>query len=359
MKGKGHEFSDVAKLLNYYQLWLDQLYPRAKFADAIQLVEKAGHTKRMQMYRKSWIDEGKPGFVRREEAYRAVDGQDAERPDDSHVALSDEQQEEEEEDPATLFFDTGKLQDAADDAGPDEDELEALMAQEGEGPARLPTTPKPAEDSEGEDDLDALLVQAEERGSKQFAAHNEADEHEIDALLNAPTTTFDKAPRQQSDPAAPQTVDGEDDELDELLNDDSQHTFDHAVENEREESKDFPGDDIDEFDALISGPGATYEPELPPVLATAQTMNDKIQQSSTSEAMPELDNAISSSQECRYGIGHQHCVLYSYTKREILSGEPWLSKSSAKLPTFHDLKPVDKLLTIVSSFLHASSPWQS
>src|SRR5271168_4642598 len=64
LKGKGHEFTDAARLLNYYQLWLDDLYPRAKFADGLQLVEKAGHSKRMQTMRKEWIDEGKPGYAR-------------------------------------------------------------------------------------------------------------------------------------------------------------------------------------------------------------------------------------------------------------------------------------------------------
>ena len=61
LRGKGHEYSDAAKLLSYYQLWLDDLYPRAKFADGLQLVEKVGHRKRMQVMRREWIDEGKPG----------------------------------------------------------------------------------------------------------------------------------------------------------------------------------------------------------------------------------------------------------------------------------------------------------
>lgn len=43
-----------------YQLWLDDLYPRAKFMDALAIIEKLGHTKKMQIMRKAWIDEGKP-----------------------------------------------------------------------------------------------------------------------------------------------------------------------------------------------------------------------------------------------------------------------------------------------------------
>lgn len=43
-----------------YQLWLDDLYPRAKFADALTIIEKEGHKKRMQIMRKEWINESKP-----------------------------------------------------------------------------------------------------------------------------------------------------------------------------------------------------------------------------------------------------------------------------------------------------------
>ncbi|OKL62434.1 hypothetical protein UA08_02678 [Talaromyces atroroseus] len=61
-KGKGHEFSDLGRLLNFYQLWLDDLYPRAKFADGLAMIEKLGHSRRMQIMRREWIDEGRPSF---------------------------------------------------------------------------------------------------------------------------------------------------------------------------------------------------------------------------------------------------------------------------------------------------------
>lgn len=50
----------MARLLNVYQLWLDDLYPRAKFADGLAIIEKLGHKKRMQTMRREWINEGKP-----------------------------------------------------------------------------------------------------------------------------------------------------------------------------------------------------------------------------------------------------------------------------------------------------------
>ncbi|OLN94094.1 Chromosome segregation in meiosis protein 3 [Colletotrichum chlorophyti] len=59
-KGKGHEFSDAARLLSFYQLWLDDLFPKAKFLDALAMVEKAGHKKQLVYKRMDWINESKP-----------------------------------------------------------------------------------------------------------------------------------------------------------------------------------------------------------------------------------------------------------------------------------------------------------
>ncbi|KAK2038020.1 replication fork protection component Swi3 [Colletotrichum somersetense] len=59
-KGRGHEFSDAAHLLAFYQLWLDDLFPKAKFLDALAMVEKAGHKKQIALKRMDWINEGKP-----------------------------------------------------------------------------------------------------------------------------------------------------------------------------------------------------------------------------------------------------------------------------------------------------------
>ncbi|KAL4915151.1 replication fork protection component Swi3-domain-containing protein [Aspergillus aurantiobrunneus] len=59
LKGKGHEFSDLARLLNFYQLWLDDLFPRAKFADGLAIIERLGHSRSLQTMRRAWIDEEK------------------------------------------------------------------------------------------------------------------------------------------------------------------------------------------------------------------------------------------------------------------------------------------------------------
>jgi replication fork protection complex subunit Csm3/Swi3 len=41
-------------------MWLDDLFPKAKFLDALAMVEKAGHKTIMHKMRMEWIDEGKP-----------------------------------------------------------------------------------------------------------------------------------------------------------------------------------------------------------------------------------------------------------------------------------------------------------
>jgi len=208
-KGKGHEFSDISRLLNTCQLWLDDLYPRAKFRDALTMVEKVGHSKRMQVTRRAWIDATKPS--RREESPERLEdmetsgalpreglGREGSDAEDLFGENADEQQrgrntekgaqsndmpEDDELDalmaenaPATTGAQDGQQQKRRapfeeDDDGPDEDELDALMAE------NEPTAPRAAqskpqqqrgpfeEDDAGpdEDELDALM--AEEQGS--------------------------------------------------------------------------------------------------------------------------------------------------------------------------------------------------
>lgn len=236
LKGKGHEFSDAAKLLNYYQLWLDNLYPRAKFADGLQLIEKAGHSKRMQTMRKEWIDEGKPGYTRdkhiaetdvlqsvSDEKADAAGTIEGERPEGDGVAVTNPGTEQSifgsganSED---LFFpDTNKKSGVDDDgdAMPEEDDLDALLAEQD---TSLTSRTKPAElESEGEDDLDALLAEQEAKShdpsknaSKATSVSDEEDD--LDALL----AEHDASSRDtEGAKAQEEGVDGEDD-LDALL----------------------------------------------------------------------------------------------------------------------------------------------
>jgi replication fork protection complex subunit Csm3/Swi3 len=118
-------------MLNMYQLWLDDLYPRAKFADALAITEKVGHTKRMQIMRKEWIDEGKP----RRTSERDDEAADHVRPGEAPAEQTPESMEGVEQGGTTVEPESGREAPADDDnsgmpdGDPDDDELDALLAE--------------------------------------------------------------------------------------------------------------------------------------------------------------------------------------------------------------------------------------
>ncbi|KAK6341719.1 chromosome segregation in meiosis- protein [Orbilia brochopaga] len=69
-KGKGHEISDLGRLLNFYQIWADNMYPKANFKDVLEIIEKLGSSRAMQRKREEWIEEYK--MKQREEDDRLV-----------------------------------------------------------------------------------------------------------------------------------------------------------------------------------------------------------------------------------------------------------------------------------------------
>lgn len=150
-------------MLNMYQLWLDDLYPRAKFADALAIIEKVGHTKRMQVDRRAWIDEGKPR--------RTLEHDE----DDLDVSMPDEDVAQDQVAHVEGLEATGNatrvlagspmpvqpplhMQSAAEE--PDEDELDALLAgseQPAEAaPKAQPSQIGPAQDDPFADEMEAM-----------------------------------------------------------------------------------------------------------------------------------------------------------------------------------------------------------
>ena len=151
------QYSDVTRLLNLYQLWLDELYPRAKFADGLTIIERLGHTKRMQTMRREWINEGKP-----RERLESTDsgpnlqaaGQTIPKPREDKVSNSNSNgsrhkhsaidgQEDDYDD-----FDTGKL-DKNESRKRMSSSTDSLFVSDGED----------VDDEPPEDDLDALLAE--------------------------------------------------------------------------------------------------------------------------------------------------------------------------------------------------------
>ncbi|KAJ3512844.1 hypothetical protein NM208_g15267 [Fusarium decemcellulare] len=193
IKGKGHEFSDAARLLTFYQLWLDDLFPKAKFLDALGMVEKAGHKKRVMIARNECINESKPKeSVAQEFADLLDEEEDTSRPTDQERSTSaaqaerpkTPQQDADVPDDDDLYDATPRpsrpIVPILNDA-PDEDDLDALIAEaEGRDAANKS---KPSEPEPDGDDLDALIAEAEgvdqaqkENGSGQKGGDKGADD---------------------------------------------------------------------------------------------------------------------------------------------------------------------------------------
>ena len=276
-KGKGHEFSDVARLLNYYQLWLDGLYPRAKFADGLQLIEKAGHSKRMNIMRKEWIDEGKPGYLRAFESGEHGDGNAAAGATSGQEGDVHREGGQNDEHDGGLFYQESKNPHKPDKAvEPDDDDLDALLA---ESHAYSSRPSKPAEaDSEGEDDLDALLAEQDFR-------------------------------RKAGAPPPPKVIE-EDDDLDALMAEQeilpqhresskSAHQTSMPAENEEVE--------LDDLDALLAGhdaeksgrkddvpatntPSPTKEPQSQPMMLSSPLPNNPEEEDDLDALLAEHDS---------------------------------------------------------------------
>ncbi|KAI1733489.1 replication fork protection component Swi3-domain-containing protein [Xylaria scruposa] len=229
-KGKGHEFSDTARLLSFYQLWLDDLFPKAKFLDALSMVEKAGHKNQIRLKRIQWIDEGKP---------RSAGFDDGDGDDD----LFGDSNQPEERDPAIFparvapifqnSLDKRAKTPVGDDPFPDEDIYNA-------SPKRpintAPATGGADAQANGEpddDDLDALMAEEEAQrtapvsifgNGKTMQTRREPDDDDLDALMaeaeaeaeavtTKPTTSVTHRPATR-----PIVIDeDEDDDLDALM----------------------------------------------------------------------------------------------------------------------------------------------
>jgi replication fork protection complex subunit Csm3/Swi3 len=299
LKGKGHEFSDVARLLNYYQQWLDNLYPRAKFADGLQLVEKVGHSKRMQVMRKEWIDEGKPGYIKKKSSADKDEFEDDDLYGSGEVNTTETRTDQRSEAAPNTSTDLDVADDSlfiadsntnrnpsGDDDLPEDDELEALLAEQEtrqEPPKAQATTNF---DSEGEDDLDALLAEQDTRRASAPTSSRAGDqrsgpttrvpepfedeEDDLDALLaeqeteirsKPPTTQIQSPPARPAAPKRPS----------------------HPFEDDDDDDDD---DDMDDLDALLAEQDArqTQQSISRPSAGPAMTMPQETERDNNVEA---------------------------------------------------------------------------
>ncbi|KAL2209573.1 Swi3-domain-containing protein [Sarocladium strictum] len=178
IKGKGHEFSDAARLLSFYQLWLDDLFPKARFLDALAMVEKAGHKKRLASARNEWISQRS----------KQTDDDDENTEENTrsaaHFSAAVNGTTDKPSTPLRDVPDDDDLYDATPRAArqtappadvPEDDDLDALMA-EAEANDRSkrsdPTsTGHKASGEDNADELDALIAEAEgtSNGSEQVS----------------------------------------------------------------------------------------------------------------------------------------------------------------------------------------------
>lgn len=173
------QFSDAARLLNFYQLWLDDLFPRAKFADGLSMIEKLGHSKRLQTMRRTWIDEEKPGVTETFENTLPERSQNARQPSTEiprtglngldtdaeklHLGESNPSASRTGMDQGLFMSDDEGGQQEADKSGPVDDDLDddldiLLREQDGGNPTTNNhlARPEPGDDGEFNDDLDVL-----------------------------------------------------------------------------------------------------------------------------------------------------------------------------------------------------------
>ncbi|RMJ26868.1 hypothetical protein PHISP_02237 [Aspergillus sp. HF37] len=169
-KGKGHEFSDAARLLNFYQLWLDDLYPRAKFADGLAMIEKLGHSRRLQTMRREWIDEERPGhrFEDDEPGPAREDDQRTDRPrgeavaevSGSGVVEGERSQNPDKDRPSTSAIPDRSIPQQQAHRG---DDGQGLFLSDDEGiPQEAMEQDDPGQDVPEHDELDDLLKEQEE-----------------------------------------------------------------------------------------------------------------------------------------------------------------------------------------------------
>jgi hypothetical protein len=158
----------------------------------------------MQTKRKEWIDEGKPGYARdkpsiADDTLQIVEGRESaaargadtgRREDNGEGAarrVADQSVFGNGTESEALFFpdNNTKPSGSDDDAAPEDDELDALLAEQRSSRISLHEPAEP--ESEGEDDLDALLAEQESRPHQPNTTTNENpsldEEDDLDALL--------------------------------------------------------------------------------------------------------------------------------------------------------------------------------
>ncbi|KAJ6262830.1 Chromosome segregation in meiosis protein [Drechslerella dactyloides] len=178
-KGKGHEIADLGRLLNFYQIWADNMYPKANFKDVLEIIEKLGSSRGMQRQREEWIEEFKMKQLEEDDRLvgRAREVLAKDEPTTDHlgrkiIRVADPSRGKPESE-ATKAADANREQanadagdslffhDDDDDLDEDLDELDAIM-REAENPKATGSKAADQPDHDEMDELDAIMREMEE-----------------------------------------------------------------------------------------------------------------------------------------------------------------------------------------------------
>jgi replication fork protection complex subunit Csm3/Swi3 len=267
------QYSDASRLLAFYQLWLDDIFPKARFLDALAMVEKMGHKKRMQLMRMEWINEGKPRSSVHEDSLF------------DEPALPTQENGEREKTAtriAPIFEKSGTERLKTPEANGDVDMLDDLYDATPRAARRLPLAAdshgsvfgggetsifgatKETDDIPPDDDLDALLAEEEmmqaETAAKKLApvkkviAPEDDFDDDLDALMAEQEMT--QPEHIQNTPARAQSDDFEDD-LDALLAEEE-----NLLTEEKTKTKQVSKAPVDRLDELDDDMEALMEMEM-------------------------------------------------------------------------------------------------
>ncbi|KAI0340103.1 Swi3-domain-containing protein [Trametopsis cervina] len=146
-RGKGHEVSDLNRVLGIYQFWTHKMYPKGTFRDNVQRIERLCHSKRMHNTLSIWRDESK-GLI------------NGRRPEDL-VPLGDPSD--------------GSNSDSDSDRDVEPVAAATSAARSNSPPTRPPSSaserPSSAPPDDDEFDIDAMIQEDEERQAAESASY--------------------------------------------------------------------------------------------------------------------------------------------------------------------------------------------
>lgn len=243
------------------------------------MVEKVGHSKRMQVMRRTWIDEGKPkpDYVDdkgdelrpadRIEKTNATEDQSQGQEDQTRVPKDGQARSIFGNGSDSLFVPEKQPKPLNESDIPEEDDLDALLAEASAPIPKASDRRKPAAAGSEEDDLDALLAEYDNRKvgqepteSKRQEKRIENEDDALDALL-AEQDVATEAPRKN-------VSEHEDDDLDALLAEQDVQA--------RSTSRNVPEkeDGQDDLDALLAEQDEKEDQNMKPV-ASQRSQSDQ------------------------------------------------------------------------------------